>query len=252
MDRLIQDARFAMRGFRRTPGFAFATILILGIGIGMAAATVSVYDAVLLRKLPVAAQDRVVLPSIVDRVGVAVDLMPAQLAALNRDARTMRGVAGVTHGGVNPSPLIDGTRTALLRWAGVSGSFFDVLNARPTIGRFITTRDDVEGAANTMVLSYAAWQHQFHGDSSVVGRRVVSPYYASPFTIVGVAPPGLDYPAGIEQFTPRIRMSSSGPCVRPTSFSTRCSRSRARSVSAWRLGPLPSASDAMCFAPRLA
>ncbi|MEP6492163.1 MAG: ADOP family duplicated permease [bacterium] len=198
MDRLMRDVRFAMRGFRRTPGFAVATILILGIGIGMAAATVTVYDAVLLRKLPVIAQDRVVLPRILDKVGVALDVQPPQLAAFNREARTMQGVAGVTHGGANDSPFTDGTRSLMLRMAGVTGNFFDVLNTRPIIGRLIATRDDVTGAPNIMVLSYGAWQRQFHGDSSVVGRRLNSPYYPAPFTIVGVAPPGLDYPAGIE------------------------------------------------------
>src|ERR1700712_3031570 len=100
-----QDVRFALRGFRRTPGFAVATTLILAIGIGMAAATVTVYDAVLLRRLPVVAQDRVILPRVIDRVGIAVDLFPPQVVALGRDAQSMHGVAGVMHAGAVDNPL---------------------------------------------------------------------------------------------------------------------------------------------------
>ena len=54
------------------------------------------------------------------------------------------------------------------------------------------------GAPLTMVLSYGAWKQQFSGDSSVIGRRLNSPYYPNPLTVIGVAPPGLDYPAGVE------------------------------------------------------
>ncbi|HMA22415.1 MAG TPA: ABC transporter permease, partial [Gemmatimonadaceae bacterium] len=195
---LIQDARFAIRGFRRTPGFAVATTLILAIGIGMAAATITVYDAVLLRKLPVVAQDRVVLPRVIDRVGVAVDLFRPQVAALARDAHTMRGVAGVVHFGAVEEPLSDGDRSVVLRITMVSGNFFDVLGTRPHVGRLIGSSDDLAGAKYAMVLSYGAWQRHFGGDSTVVGRQLKWPSAGAPVTVVGVAPPGLDYPRGID------------------------------------------------------
>lgn len=198
MDRLSRDFRFALRGFRRTPAFAVATTAILGIGIGMAAATVTVYDAVLLRKLPVTAQDRVVLPRVIDRVGVAIDLMPPQIAQLRRGTHTMIGIAGVTHAGANDSPLNDGDRSLVLRWVGVTGNFFAVLGARPLLGRFFNPTEGDIGSTNTLILSYGAWKRHFHGDSSVIGRSLTSPYYTAPFTVIGVAPPGLDYPSGVE------------------------------------------------------
>src|SRR6266550_4484156 len=61
MTRLLQDIRFALRGLRRSPTFTVTAILILGVGIGMAVAMVAVYDAVLLRKLPVRDQDDVAI-----------------------------------------------------------------------------------------------------------------------------------------------------------------------------------------------
>src|SRR5690349_20330850 len=60
MDRLRQDIRVALRGFRRTPSFTITAIAILVIGIGMAVAMFTVYDAVVVRNLPVPAQDRIV------------------------------------------------------------------------------------------------------------------------------------------------------------------------------------------------
>ena len=60
MDRLEHDIRIALRGFRHTPSFTITAILILAVGIGMAVAMFTVYDAVLVRNLPVRDQDRVV------------------------------------------------------------------------------------------------------------------------------------------------------------------------------------------------
>ena len=60
MDRVIQDIRVALRGFRRAPSFTATAVLILAVGIGMAVAMFTVVDAVLLRTLPVRDQDRVV------------------------------------------------------------------------------------------------------------------------------------------------------------------------------------------------
>ncbi|MDB4877629.1 MAG: permease [Gemmatimonadetes bacterium] len=192
-----QDALFALRGFRRTPGFAIATTLILAIGIGMAAATVTIYDAVLLRRLPVVAQDRVILPRVFDRVGVAVDLFPPQVTALGRDAQSMHGVAGVMHAGAVDNPLLDAGRPVAVRWTTVTGNFFDVLGTRPYLGRLIAMSDDAAGARYVMVLSYAAWTRHFGADSSIVGHQLTSPSYDMPITIIGVAPPGLDYPIGV-------------------------------------------------------
>jgi putative ABC transport system permease protein len=199
MERLRNDARIALRGFRRTPGFLVAVTLILGIGIGMAAATVTVYDAVLLRRLPVVAQDRVVLPRVYDKVGVAVDLVPQQITVLAHSARTMGAVAGVMHAGAVESPLDYGERTLLVHWTSVSGNFFDVLGTHPLLGRLIRTDDDVAGAPWVMVLSYGAWQRMFGGDPAVIGRTLSSASYAtSAYRIIGVTPPGLDYPAGVD------------------------------------------------------
>src|SRR5436190_9732550 len=92
----------------------------------------------------------------------------------------------------------------------VTANFFDVLGVRPTLGRLLRAGTDEIGApqgstitgAQTLVLSYRAWQEKFGGDSTVVGRRLLDPLTRLTHTIVGVAPPGFDYPAGAEYWQP--------------------------------------------------
>lgn len=100
--------------------------------------------------------------------------------------------------GAGPKPIRDGDQISRLRRALVSGEFFDVLGARPTLGRALRATDDVSGAAPVLVLSYGAWQRRFGGDSHVLGRQVLTYDDGVAYTIVGVMPQGLDYPRGTD------------------------------------------------------
>ena len=108
IDRLARDARFALRGFRRTPGFLATTVAILGLGIGMSVAMFTVYRTVLVRRLPVADQDRTVImwtygadPSADVATGTK------DLSVVRADTRTMRAVAAVAHWPASPTPFRD-------------------------------------------------------------------------------------------------------------------------------------------------
>jgi predicted permease len=81
----------------------------------------------------------------------------------------------------------------------VSGEFFEVLGVRPAVGRLLDRRDEAPGAAPAIVISHGLWRRRFGGDSSVVGRTLSFDY---PHTIVGVAPPGFEYPARVEMWFP--------------------------------------------------
>ena len=211
MSTLWNELRLAVRTLSRSPAFAVTAVLILGIGIGMAVAMFTVFRAVLVRRLPVVDQDRLVVLWTTVENGVEQGGVKPSIAAFGRESRTVKAIAGVSHWGSSPLPLIDGERTIVLNQALVNGNFFNVLGARPALGRLLTTDDELggkfqpdtyKGLEHAIVISYATWLKEFGGDSSVIGHRLLDAYSRWTYTIVGVAPPGLDYPAGTEDWLP--------------------------------------------------
>ena len=198
MDRFVQDLRIAIRGLRRSPTFVIATVLILGLGIGMAVAMWTTVDAVLVRRLPVEDQDRLAVLWTYQVPTVEYSVSATDLPDIQRSSRTMRSLAGVVHWGNNPAPLLDADRTIVLRFVGVTANYFDVLGVRPALGRSFRPEDAAPGAPTVVILSYRTWQSEFAGSPSVVGHRLIDPEWQQPVTIIGVAPAGLDYPAGVE------------------------------------------------------
>lgn len=210
MDRLGQDLRLSLRGLRRSPAFAVTATIVLALGIGMSVAMLTVFRTVLVRRLPVVEQDRLVVLWTYEDPSVELAGRTSDLATVRRESRTMRDIAGVAHWPASPAPLMDGSRSIPLNRSLVTGNFFDVLGVKPVIGRLLHSGDDAVGdfqmsGANShqvLVLSYSAWQGKFGGDPSVIGRHLIEPYARWDYTIIGVAPPGLDYPAGAEYWAP--------------------------------------------------
>ena len=209
---MLPDLRYALRALRRTPTFTAAAILILGLGIGMASAVFTVFQAVVLRRLPVQDQDRIVeLSGVAKGAAREVPLPLDPFHRFRQESRTLQSVGGFAHWGSVSAPVMDGDRPLLVRQATVTGNFFQVLGAAPTLGRLLRPEDEREygpNAANAnalvAVISYDAWRRLFGGDSAVIGRRLHLPDMKWNPTIIGVAPPGLDYPRGAELWTPNV------------------------------------------------
>ncbi len=202
MRQLRQDVRITLRGLGHSPTFTATVVLVLGLGIGMAVAMFTVFEAVLLRALPVLEQDRIVVPRTVDASGVDIAMAPQELDELRRESRTLSDVAGVAHQGAFAYPMVEGDQSIVLDQARVTGNFFELLGARPALGRLLRPEDDVIGAPPVLVLSYETWRRQFGGDSAIVGRQLTDPYLQWSYTIIGVAPAGLGYPVGVDYWIP--------------------------------------------------
>jgi putative ABC transport system permease protein len=201
VSRFWQDARLALRGFQRSPTFAVTAMLILGVGIGMATAMWTVFNAVLLRPVPVQDADRILLLRARDQSGVEIAFEQSEIEDLRRSIRTMRDVAAIVHwSGPEGMPLVDGDHPMGLAQIVVSGNLFQVLGVKPLLGRLLLPSDD--WASHVIVLSYGAWRRNFNGDPSVIGHVLTDPHNHALYTIVGVAPPGLEYPAGVEAWRP--------------------------------------------------
>ncbi|PYO75037.1 MAG: hypothetical protein DMD64_01630 [Gemmatimonadetes bacterium] len=200
---MLQELRYAFRILARAPGFALTAILTLALGIGLATAVFTVADALLLRRLPVQDQDRVVvLWGQKSDQDFAYPLGFDDARQFAQRTRVLERVATFASWGAAPLPIRDADQISRLRRALVSGEFFDVLGARPVLGRALQPSDDVYGAAPVMVLSYGAWQRRFGGDTHVLGRQIVMYEDGVPYTIVGVMPQGLDYPRGSDFWAP--------------------------------------------------
>lgn len=189
-----------LRTLRRAPGFALAAILTLALGIGLSTTVFTVANALLVRRLPVADQDRLVrLAGVTPDGGMRTwPLTLDESREFEARSRALAGVAWVGYEGAVAKPVRDGGDLTRLSRALVSGDFFDVLGARPVLGRALGPADDARGAPPVLVLSHRAWRERWGGDPGVLGRRVTLHDDGTVYTIVGVMPAGLDFPRGTE------------------------------------------------------
>lgn len=195
----------AFRFFRRDPSVAIPAVWILAVGLGANLAIFGVAYAVLLRPLPV-----------VDQQSLVIMWERAEHEATSvwevsyRDFRDWESQnASFTQlaatGSINWSlRLIHRDGPVVLPFAAVSGAFFDVLGARPALGRGLTASDDSRSSAAVAVLSDSTWRSQFGSDPDVIGRTATMDDGGgiSAVTIVGVMPPEFDYPRGAAVWLP--------------------------------------------------
>ena len=190
IEQAAQDVRYALRVFRRTPGFALVAILSLALGIGANTALFEVVNAVRLRALPVADPATLVDVHIVDRDGARGNFetwFPSITQPMWREIQMHRdGFAGLFAWGRGGFSLSEGgeARTAEGLW--VSGEFFATLGLSPAAGRLLSPDDDRPGCAPRAVLGHGLWRRAYGGDPSAVGRTITLD--SKPVEIVGVAP----------------------------------------------------------------
>jgi predicted permease len=190
-DELAQDIRYASRVLKRHPGFAVAAVLTFALGIGASTAMFSVVHGVLLRPLPYAEPDRLVvlwerntaLGS--DRNVVSVPNFEAWRAR----ARSFTGMAGLVP---LPATIAGAPSPERVMGAEVSPAYFPVLGIRPALGRTFTPAEEQGGGADVVVLSDGFWRSHFGANRGVLGRTLAID--GRPHTIVGVMPPGFDPP----------------------------------------------------------
>jgi putative ABC transport system permease protein len=203
LDDLMQDGHLALRMLVRAPAFAATSVITLALGIGLSVAMVTVSDAVLRRPLPVQDQDRVVV--LWGEAEGSIRRLPLTYEHFERfreAPHTMQEVAGVLSPRAWPHAVRHGDEGLSLNLAAVTGNFFTVLGTPPILGRLLEPDDDVPGAPRVTVISHGLWQRYFAGDPGVLGRTITLHEYERAYTVVGVAPPGLEYPTGAEFWVP--------------------------------------------------
>jgi predicted permease len=177
------DVLFALRQFRRSPGFAFAAIVTLALAIGANAVVFAVLNGFFLRPLNVP-QGQSLFAIQRGNATYIIQSYPDYLDLRDRN-RSFDGLAAYT---ISQAGIVTGKDPSHAWLYQVSGNYFDVLGIHPYMGRLIHSSDEHgPNSAPYIVLSYKYWHSHFQDDRSVVGRSVLLNKH--PFAILGVAPP---------------------------------------------------------------
>jgi predicted permease len=203
------DLRFALRTFRRSPGFTAAVIATLALGIGASTAMFSLVDSTLLRPLPFhQPNDLVVLWGIKQPEGDIRGASFPEIADWRAMNHTLSDVALFDAISLN---LRTSAEPARLSGEMVSGGFFQLIGAHAALGRTILpSDDDAPDAHPVAVISDALWRDRFAGDSAIVGRTIT--LNDRPLTVIGVMPPGftgLSFTADV--WVPSMMISLTSP-----------------------------------------
>ena len=185
---MLQDLLYAFRVLRKARGLTLVALATLALGIGANTAIFSVIDGILLRPLPYAQPERLVMvwQDLRARGGPATEWTgPSQQFDWKADTdvfenlASVRGWSASLAGGDMPESLV-GEQTTY--------EYFDVLGVHPELGRGFRDADDVPGAARVVILSHGLWTRRFGGDPRVLGRSV--PINGESHEIIGVMPAG--------------------------------------------------------------
>jgi putative ABC transport system permease protein len=193
VDALRGDLRHALRGLRARPGFTIVAALTLALAIGANTAVFTVVNGVLLRPLPFAGADRLMVvsywPTFTKGWIGAPAMLGRDFVTFQRENRSFDRVALIIPHGAQ----LTGTHgAATLPGAQVSADFFAVLGAKPAIGRTFARDEGTSTGSGVVVIGHRLWQERFASDSGVVGRTIVLD--GQPQTIIGVMPDGFDFP----------------------------------------------------------
>jgi putative ABC transport system permease protein len=196
---ILEMARSSTRALFHSWRLVSVSVLLLAGGISACEVLFAVSDAVMFRRFPFAAQERLI---------IATEHLPgaprAEVSYANyQDWRTR------THAFDDLAAMASTNWTFTMRatepvvaYRAVSRNFFDVLGTHAALGRTFQPSEDAPGAARVVIISDGLWRSQFRSDSHVLGRAVT--LSDRPFTIVGVMPRGFNYPAGADLWTPLV------------------------------------------------
>jgi putative ABC transport system permease protein len=216
LDDLVQDIRFALRQLRRTPAFTAVAVMTLALGIGANTAIFTVVNAVLLRPLPFKDAGRLVMLFERDKTFSPDPLHP------DRNGMISTSLSGLLDWRAQTSVFEEvaayywfPTRIALVGakepeevFVGrVTANFFSVLGVPPMVGRAFLPGSDQPGKDDVIVLGHALWQRRFASNPNIVGMSITAGNRS--YTVVGVMPPGFQFPRGEEAWVPHaLQMDS--------------------------------------------
>jgi len=185
VENVTQDMSYALRGFRRSPGFTVSVIVMLALGIGANTAIFSFVDRLLIRQLPYPQSNQLVVLYETFPSTLRSNVSPANWLDWQRLNRSFETLAAWN--GTSATLTSDGD-PELIFGQTVSSEFFPALRVQPHLGRLFTPEDDGPDAPSVVILSLNLWKRRFGGDSNIVGKKIELDSVAR--EVIGVLPQG--------------------------------------------------------------
>jgi len=190
IDNAAQDFRYAVRGLRRSPGFALLAVLIMALGIGANTAVFSVVNEVLLKPLAYRDPNRLVTLTTAWKSGAKLNLVT--LPDFQDWHDQSAAFSALAYYRSSDRPTMAGSSAEYVHVARVSAEFFETLGVEPALGRLFSTEEQISGDSRAALISYSYWHSHFGGSNTVLGRRLRISDRA--VTIIGVLAPRFHFP----------------------------------------------------------
>lgn len=198
LDDFFYDLRYAVRTWRKRPGFTAVALLTLALGVGITAVMFNLVNGVLLRPLSYPEPDRLV--SLHEQVGISGpewQLAYPNFLDVQRTSRALQPLAAWRYGGGIISQPGD---AEYISRREISADLFRVYGIPVLRGRAFLKTEDRPGAAPVALIGYRLWQQRFGGSPAAIGSRLV--FSAKSYIVVGIAPPGFRVGGDVDLFTP--------------------------------------------------
>ncbi|MBO0722982.1 MAG: ABC transporter permease, partial [Blastocatellia bacterium] len=189
IEELRQDLRYGMRMMRKAPAFTLIAVMTLALGIGANAAIFSIVNGVLLRPLPYKEPQKLVVITAPIRQDPGRPLNDVEFVELRNHNQIFEGVTAFLPHSVN---LTGRGEPELLGGIVASANLFTLLGVEPQLGRTFLPEEEKLGNERAVIISDRLWKRRFGSDPKIIGKTMT--LNEEPHTIVGVMPPGFQYP----------------------------------------------------------
>jgi putative ABC transport system permease protein len=187
LPQVMQDARYAVRSWRREPLFAATAMTTQALGVAVAGAVLSVAYGVLIAPPPYASPEALLR---IHEAGRSGQFSYADYMELRRSTRSLSHVVGFSGG--SRTFTGHGSDADQVPSAEVTAGFFEALGVPPAYGRTFAAAESRRDAAPVVIVTHGAWQRRFGSDPALVGRAIT--LGGRPTTVVGILPADFEFP----------------------------------------------------------
>jgi putative ABC transport system permease protein len=195
MNQLWQDLRYGARMLIKQPGFTLIAALTLALGIGANTAIFSVINALILNPPRIAEADRVASIWRTEKDKRSEGYISyLDLQDWRSQSQSFEAIAGYKPNGFI---LLNDEQAERLQGMRVTANFLSLLKVKPLRGRDFRVEEEKRGAEGVVMISHQFWQNRFGGSEAALTARL--DLNGKPFTVIGVLPPGFEFPLAPKQ-----------------------------------------------------